>query len=94
MYTVFQTLSVKKVVLYLLLRYFDYSIAAYIIINKLRKAQKSSFRYEFILRLGDYVTPFFKQLERLKVAERMELIVNNIIVSKNFISCLKICHSL
>lgn len=82
----FQTLSVKRVVFYLLLRYFDYSIAAYMhesLIYKLQKVQNESFRYFFNLRLGDYVTPFFKQLQRLKVTERIELIVNNIMVSKN-----------
>lgn len=50
--------------------------------NKLQKAQNASFRYLFNLRLGDYATPFFKQLQRLKVTERIELIVNNIMVSK------------
>lgn len=53
------------------------------LINKLQKAQNASFRYLFNSRLGDYVTPFFKQLQRLKVTERIELIVNNIMVSKN-----------
>lgn len=73
----------KQLVMSLIFPLFDYAIAAYCDINvtlidKLQKAQNACIRYIYDLRLDDHVTRYYKDLNWLKVKERIELNVLNV----------------
>lgn len=68
----------KQLVVSLVFPYIDYAMAAYCdlndeLTNRLQKAQNSCVRYIFNLRLDEHVTPYYAQLNWLKIKERREL---------------------
>lgn len=74
----------KQLVLSLIFPYFDYAICAYCdlneeLTNKLQVAQNSCIRYIFNLRLDEHVTRYYKDLQWLKIKERRELHILNLL---------------
>lgn len=68
----------RQLVLSLIFPYFDYAVAAFCdlnseLINRMQRAQNACIRYIFNLRLDDHVTRYYRELNCLKIKERIEL---------------------